>query len=123
MNQLHNVTQKYSNLQAWDENWLNSTTVSLVYTTIDKTSHAVFNQDMTIMHFNSTDDAIAYFNSLNMTGYKLFQNIYPPGGPYQEITGHAPVPYKYYINETDAKHKSYRTLMEDIVTVGESTGF
>ena len=94
----------------------------LLYTVENKTSRAVVNQNATIMHFKSTDDATAYFNSLNMTGYTLYENIYP-GGIYQDITGHAPVPYKYYVKEeTSARRTSYQILLEDIVMVGDGTG-
>jgi hypothetical protein len=121
VNQFYNLTQKDQNytLKAWDVNWLNSTTVNVVRTLENKTSQAVQSDNMTIMHFKSTDDAIAYFSSLNMTGYTLYVNIYP-GGAYQDVTGHAPVPYKVYVKETSAHTQaSYRQLLGDIVMVGE----
>jgi hypothetical protein len=123
VNQLYNNVQKdyrYT-LKAWDVNWLNSTTVHVVLTFENKTSQEVVNENMTIMHFKSTDDATAYFNSLNKTGFTLYRNIYK-GGVYQDVTGHAPVPYKQYLKEIIAyKQSSWQELLGDIVRIEETT--
>ncbi len=118
---LHQYTQRNYNLKAWDENWLNSTTVRLLYTVNLKFTNTVVNQNATIMHFKSTDDATAYFNSLNKTGYTLDENIYH-GGIYQDVTGHAPIPYiKYVKEEKSVGRTSYQVLSEDLVMVGDGT--
>ena len=120
VSQYYNYTQKNYTLKAWDVNWLNSTTVNVVSTIENKTSQGVSSENMTIMHFKSTDDATAYFNKLNITGYTLYQNIYS-GGVYQDVTGHKPVPYKEYMKELSAKQSSLRILLGDIVIIEEST--
>jgi hypothetical protein len=124
VSQYYNTTREDANytLKAWDVKWLNSTTVNLISSTENKTTQAVINENLTIMHFKSTDDATAYFNGLNSTGYTLYQNIYT-GGPYQDVTGHAPVPYKEYVKELSVKQSSWLVLAGDIVIVGEDTSF
>ena len=122
VDQYYNNTQKDDNytLKAWDVKWLNSTMVNVIFTTQNKTSQEIISENRTIMHFESTDDATAYFNNLNMTGYILYENIYT-GGVYQDVTGHIPVPYKVYAKEISTQQSSWRKLLGDIVITEEIT--
>jgi len=120
VSQLYNNTQKNYTLTAWDVNWRNSTTVNVVLTTENATSQTVVSENRTIMHFKSTDDAIAYFNGLNITGYTLYQNIYT-GGAYQDVTGHKPVPYKVYVKDLSANQSIFREILGDIIITKENT--
>ena len=122
MSQYHDTTQNAANytLKAWDVKWLNSTTVNLVWTTVNNTSQEVIRGNETIMHFKSTDDATAYFKCLNITGYTLSETIYP-GGAYQDLTGHAPVPYKAYVKDVSVKQSIWLFLLGDIVVIEEDT--
>lgn len=126
VNQYQNNTQNDNNrtLRAWNVSWLNDTRVNVAMSIENKTSQTVLNENIVIMHFKSTDDATTYFNRLNITGYKLYENAYPGGtfqDTYQDVTGHAPVPYKYYVRESDPTHESWQQLLGDIVIVGEYT--
>jgi hypothetical protein len=122
MSQYHDTTQNAANytLKAWDVKWRNSTTVNLVWTTVNNTSQEVIRGNETIMHFKSTDDATAYFKCLNITGYTLSETIYP-GGAYQDLTGHAPVPYKAYVKDVSVKQSIWLFLLGDIVVIEEDT--
>jgi hypothetical protein len=122
MSQYHNTTLENANytLKTWDVKWLNGTTVNLVWTTVNSTSQEVIRGNETIMHFKSTDDATAYFNSLNTTGYTLSETIYP-GGAYQDLTGHAPVPYKAYVKDVNVKQSIWLFLLGDVVVIEEDT--
>jgi hypothetical protein len=122
MMQYHNTTLEEANytLKAWEVKWLNSTTVNLVWTIVNSTSQEVIRGNETIMHFKSTDDATAYFNSLNVTKYTLSETIYP-GGAYQDLTGHAPIPYKAYVKDVSVKQSILLFLLGDIVVIEEDT--
>jgi hypothetical protein len=122
MSQYHNTTLEDANytLKAWDVKWLNSTTVNLVWTTVNNTSQEVIRGNETIIHFRSADDATAYFNSFNTTGYTLSETVYP-GGAYRDLTGHAPVPYKAYVKDVSVKQSIWLFLLGDIVVIEEDT--
>jgi hypothetical protein len=120
ISQLYNNAQKNYTVTAWDVNWRNSSTVNVILTTENETSQTVVSENRTIMHFESTDDAIAYFNGLNITGYILYENIYT-GGAYQDVTGHTPVPYKAYVKELNANETSFREILGDIIITKEIT--
>jgi len=52
--------------------------------------------DSTFIVFPTTQDATNYLNAMNKTAYSLASAIYPSGGTYTKVTGHAPQVYKSY---------------------------
>ncbi len=90
----------YSNsiahVQAWQLDWVNSTSARLQFTELNKTSNLTNTWDQTWMVFPTTQDATNYVNAMNLTAYSLASTEYPSGGAYQNVTGHAPQIYKDY---------------------------
>lgn len=90
---------RYSNsslhVQAWELDWINSTSARLQWTALVKSSNSTYNYDMTFIVFLTTQDATNYLNTMNTTAYSLASTEYP-GGAYQNATGHAPQIYKDY---------------------------
>jgi hypothetical protein len=112
-------SQSDQDLWAWDVTWHNATTVNVIFVLQNKTAEYADSNNRTIIHFNSTSDATAYFNNLNRTGYVLAATFYSDG-PYQNTVGHKPAVYKMY--EKDIGTKIYTiTLMDDVVFIDEIT--
>ena len=99
-------------VQAWELNWINSTSARVQCTVLNKTTNAIVNADETFMVFPTTQDATNYVNAMNLTAYSLAKTVYT-GGAYQIATGHAPQVYKVYqYNEGNALDISAYQLHE-----------
>jgi hypothetical protein len=72
-------------------------------------------QSKIIVRFKSTDDATAYLNSLNRTGYEQSNDAYPGGGFYDKAVGHNPTVFKMYQKQSDSKIYSLAQLDDTIV--------
>jgi len=81
----------------WDVAWINSTSVRLENTALNKSTNTTVNRVETIIVFPTTQDATNYLNALNKTAYSLASTQYISGGAYQKAIGHAPQIYKDYV--------------------------
>ncbi|MGD0716772.1 MAG: hypothetical protein ABR979_01725 [Halobacteriota archaeon] len=109
-----NMAYSNSNLsiKAWELDWINSTSAHLHWTTIVKPSNYTWNYDFTYTVFPTSQDATQYINTVNKTAYSL-ASTKNPGGPYQNVTGHAPQIYKQYLyNEGNPSNISEYRLHE-----------
>ncbi len=105
VSETYNELVKNYSLQAWDVKWLNSTMVNITFSVkkeIAPSTVVTLDQSRTIVHFKSTDDATAYLNGLNRTGYELVNLTYP-GGFYDKVVGHNPTVFKMYQKQSDSK--------------------
>ena len=116
VSETHNELLKNYSLQAWDVKWLNSTMVNMTFSVkINAPSTVVtLDQSKIIVRFKSTDDATAYLNSLNRTGYEQSNDAYP-GGFYDKVVGHNPTIFKMYQKQSDSKIYSLAQLDDTIV--------
>jgi outer membrane murein-binding lipoprotein Lpp len=91
---------RYSNssihVQAWQLDWINSTSARVQLTALDKSTNITGAWDRTYMVFPTTQDATNYVMAMNLTAYSLASTVYTTGGVYQNVTGHAPQIYKQY---------------------------
>jgi hypothetical protein len=85
-----------TDVQAWELDWINSTSARLQLTEFNKTTNQTVNFDMTYVLLPSTQDATNYVNAMNLTAYALARTKYLPGA-YQNVTGHPPQIYRKYI--------------------------
>ena len=97
--QFKNVSYADTNLnfKVWDVAWINSTSVRLENTALNKSTNTTVNRVETIIVFPTTQDATNYLNALNKTAYSLASTQYISGGAYQKAIGHAPQIYKDYV--------------------------
>ena len=97
--QFKNVSYANTNLnfKVWDVAWINSTSVRLENTALNKSTNMTVNRVETIIVFPTTQDATNYLNAINKTAYSLASTQYISGGTYQKATGHAPQIYKDYV--------------------------
>ncbi len=105
VSETYNELVKNYSLQAWDVKWLNSTMVNITFSVkkeIAPSTVVTLDQSRIIVHFKSTDDATAYLNGLNRTGYELVNLTYP-GGFYDKVVGHNPTVFKMYQKQSDSK--------------------
>ena len=80
VSETYNELVKNYSLQAWDVKWLNSTMVNMTYSVkkeIAPSTVVTLDQSRIIVRLKSTDDATAYLNGLNRTGYELVNLTYP----------------------------------------------
>jgi ribosomal protein L18E len=84
-------------VQAWELDWINSTSAHVQLTGLNKTLHRTVNIDETIVVFPTTQDATNYVSAVNLAAYRLASTESPSGGAYQNATGHAPQVYKEYL--------------------------
>jgi hypothetical protein len=85
-------------VQAWEIDWINGTSAHVQLTALNKTLGRTVNIDQTFTVFPTTQDATNYVNAMNLAAYRLASTAPPSGGPYQNVTGHAPQIYKAYTN-------------------------
>ena len=85
-------------VQAWELDWINSTSAHVQLTGLNKTLHRTVNIDETIVVFPTTQDATNYVSAMNLAAYRLASTESPSGGAYQNATGHAPQVYKEYLH-------------------------
>ena len=76
-------------VQAWELDWINSTSARLQWTALNKTSNLTINSDGTFTVFPTTQDATNYVNAMKLTAYSLASTEYT-GSAYTQVTGHAP---------------------------------
>ncbi len=113
-------------LQAWQLTWINSTSVNLLETELNKTTNVTEAWVETIMLFPTSQDATNYVNATNMTNYSLASTTYSAGA-YQNVTGHAPQIYRDYVwNEGNPSNISeYRfheiTQLDNLVWLSTKT--
>ena len=85
-----------THVQAWELDWINSTSARVQLTELNKTANLTINVDETLTVFPTTPDATNYVNAMNLTAYSLASTEYTGGGDYVNVTGHAPQVYKGY---------------------------
>jgi outer membrane murein-binding lipoprotein Lpp len=88
---------KNAKITVWETTWINSTSVQLLDTIINKTANRTWSYDETLIVFPTTQDATNYLNAMNKTAYSLASTQYEHKGAYYNVTGHAPQIYKYYV--------------------------
>jgi outer membrane murein-binding lipoprotein Lpp len=82
--------------KAWEVTWINSTSARLEDTYLNTSRNTTTNEVATYIIFPTTQDATNYLNGMNKTAYSLASTVFPSGGLYPKITGHAPQVYKLY---------------------------
>lgn len=105
VSEIHNEVVKNYSLQAWDVKWLNNMMVNITFSVkkeIAPSTIITLDQSRIIVHFKSTDDATAYLNGLNRTGYELVDLTYP-GGFYDKVVGHNPIVFTMYQKQSGSK--------------------
>jgi hypothetical protein len=83
-------------VQAWELDWINSTSAHVQLTVLNKTLGRPMNIDETVTVFPTTQDATNYVTAMKTTAYSLASTEYPSRGVYLNVTGHAPQVYKGY---------------------------
>jgi hypothetical protein len=83
-------------VQAWQLDWINSTSARIQFTVLNKSENRTVNSDGMMMVFPTTQDATNYVNSMNLTAYSLASTEYT-GSVFQNATGHAPQVYRQYM--------------------------
>ena len=90
-------SDKNLNFTAWEVAWINSSSARIQETSTNMTTNATWSYDHTVIVFPTSQDATNYINAMNLTNYSLSSTVYPSsGGAYRNVTGHAPMVYKYY---------------------------
>jgi hypothetical protein len=87
---------KNTSIKAWEVTWINGTSARLEWTVFGNSTNGTYNYQETYLVFPTTQDSTNYLTALNKTAYSLVNTIYPDGGAYQNLTGHAPQIYKLY---------------------------
>jgi outer membrane murein-binding lipoprotein Lpp len=115
--------EKNFSVKAWEVTWINGTSANLEYAFLNKTVNRTVSHVVTWTVFPTTQDATNYLNAMNKTAYSLASTVYPSGGNYQKVTGHAPAIYKDYIwnegnpfNISEYKNHEIQQLDNLIVT-------
>ncbi len=117
VNETHNELVKNFSLQAWDVKWVNSTMVNMTYRVKINAASTVVTVDQSkiIVRLKSTDEATAYLNSLDRTGYEQSNEAYPGGGFYDKVVGHNPTIFRMYQKQSDSKVYSLAQLDDTIL--------
>jgi outer membrane murein-binding lipoprotein Lpp len=117
-------------VRAWDVTWNNATSVTVLFTLIQKSSGSFsVNGNDTMRSFPTTQDATNFLNAFNKTNYNLTSTNYTSdatSNAYYDATGHYPSVYKAYSytggSVFGGSVKLYAiTQYDNIVTVGKAS--